>query len=115
MSVPLEFSATRSPSVMLCPSLVQLTSGFGTPLTAHVIEIVASLNALIFEPTPAITLVWSSDEIDPFDGRISGSNGSEELKSLYYFDSFVKRQTYFLVQQSPTNSPFIPRYNRKGR
>ena len=52
--------------------------GFGTPLTLHVIVIVAPFSASIFEPTPAVTRLWSSEMIEPCGGRISGSRGSKK-------------------------------------
>lgn len=88
--VPLESSRTRSPTKIPSPSLVQLTSGLGTPCTAHVILIVAPLNALIVDPTSAVTLLCSSKVTDPFGGWILGSKGSKTLKMfgllLFFFD-----------------------------
>lgn len=63
---------------MFRPSLVQITLGFGTPLTLHVIVIVAPLRASIFEPTPAVTRLWSFEMMEPCGGRISGSRGSSK-------------------------------------
>lgn len=63
---------------MFRPSLVQLTLGFGTPLTSQVIVIAALFRASIFEPTPAVTRLWSSEMIEPCGGRIIGSSGSNK-------------------------------------
>ena len=47
------------------------------PLTAHVNEMVASLNAFTLEPTPAVTFRWSSDTTESLDGSITGFSGSK--------------------------------------
>ena len=85
ISVPLDTSITRSSAEMFRPSLVQITLGFGTPLTSQVIIIVAPFRASTFEPTPAVTRLWSSEMMEPCGGRISGSRGSDKETGLVWY------------------------------